>query len=269
LETVLTNNFDSRALISGIKKIATETILPNFAAVSHLRKSDGSFITEIDISAQKQAAALLNKIMPGIPMLGEEMSTEEQQNLLSNSPLLWCLDPLDGTTNFSRGLPYFSISLALISKGVVLFALVYDPVRDECFTAHNGQGAHLNGTRLQLPTEEQSIKDAIGLVDFKRLPDRLAIPLITKPPYTSQRSLGSVALDWCWMASNRCQLYLHSRQKLWDFAAGLLIFTEAGGKHETLDGRQLDYSHLESQLAYAAINNSLLSQWGEWLKKQQ
>ncbi len=71
------------------------------------------------------------------------------------------------------------------------------------------------------------------------------------------------------MASNRCQIYLHSRQKLWDFAAGLLIFSEAGGLHKTVAGTPIDYSHLESQAAYAAINPSLFMQWDEWLSNQQ
>ncbi|MCW8827156.1 MAG: inositol monophosphatase family protein [Gammaproteobacteria bacterium] len=260
-------SIDHHAVTEGIKEIACRTLLPNFAAVVRETKSDGSFVTEADLSAQEQVAALLYRLEPDIPMLGEEMSTEEQQQLL-NAPLLWCLDPLDGTTNFSGGLPYFSISLALLGRGEAIFALVYDPVRDECFTAHKGKGAFLNGRLLILPEDEQPISGAIGLIDFKRLPERFVTPLALNPPYTSQRSLGSVALDWCWMAANRCQLYLHSRQKLWDFAAGLLIFSEAGGRHATLDGQQLDYHHLESQLAFAAVNDSLFKEWGDWLQNR-
>ncbi len=260
--------FDHNAVVAGIKKIALETLLPKFAVVARHIKDDGSFVTEADITTQEQIAALLHRLNPKIPMLGEEMSPDEQQQLLANSPLLWCLDPLDGTTNFSGGLPYFSISLALLSRGKPLFGMVYDPVRDECFTAHNGQGAFLNNIRLTLPVDERPIGGAIALIDFKKLPESIAIPLITHPPYASQRSLGSVALDWCWMASNRCQLYLHSRQKLWDFAAGLLIFSEAGGLHQTLSGSPIDYTHLESQAAYAAINHSLFVAWGEWLGNQ-
>lgn len=260
---------DHDAVVEGIKRIANETLLPKFAAVTRQIKDDGSFVTEADITTQAQVAALLHQLNPELPMLGEEMSTGEQQQLLSNSPLLWCLDPLDGTTNFSGGLPYFSISLALLSKGKPGFGMVYDPVRDECFTAHSGQGAYLNNNRLSLPADELSITNAIALVDFKKLPETIAIPLVTNPPYASQRSLGSVALDWCWMASNRCQLYLHSRQKLWDFAAGLLIFSEAGGLHKTIAGTDIDYGHLESQAAYAAINQSLFMQWDEWLENQQ
>jgi len=259
---------DHNALVEGVKRIANETLLPKFAAVTRQIKDDGSFVTEADVTTQEQIATLLHRLNPEIPMLGEEMSSDEQQQLLANSPLLWCLDPLDGTTNFSGGLPYFSISLALISNGKPLFGMVYDPVRDECFTAQSGQGAYLNNSRLSLPTDKLSIDSAIALVDFKKLPATMAIPLVTNPPYTSQRSLGSVALDWCWLASNRCQLYLHSRQKLWDFAAGLLIFSEAGGRHKTVAGTPIDYSHLESQAAYAAINPSLFMQWDEWLNNQ-
>lgn len=259
---------DYDAVVDEVKRIANEILLPKFAAVTRHIKDDGSFVTEADLTTQEQVATLLHRLNPDIPMLGEEMSPDEQQQLLSNSPLLWCLDPLDGTTNFSGGLPYFSISLALLSKGKPLFGMVYDPVRDECFTAHSGQGAYLNNSRLTLPVDELPINNAIALIDFKKLPETIAVPLVTNPPYASQRSLGSVALDWCWMASNRCQIYLHSRQKLWDFAAGLLIFSEAGGLHKTVAGAPIDYSHLESQAAYAAINQSLFMQWGEWLGNQ-
>ncbi|MCW8887563.1 MAG: inositol monophosphatase family protein [Gammaproteobacteria bacterium] len=255
---------DHHAVIEGVKEIAQKTLLPHFATVVRQTKNDGSFVTEADLNTQDQVATLLHQLEPDIPMLGEEMSSDEQQQLL-NAPLLWCLDPLDGTTNFSGGLPYFSVSLALLSKGEAIFALVYDPVRDECFTAHCNEGAFLNEVKLTLPIDGGPISGAIGLVDFKRLPQELATPLVLNPPYASQRSLGSVALDWCWMAANRCQLYLHSRQKLWDFASGLLIFSEAGGKHSTLKGRPLDYQHLNSQLAFAAVNESLFKEWEEWL----
>ena len=259
---------NSASIIDGVKQIANTILLPKFSAVTRHKKSDGSFITEADETTQKACEELLKQLTPEIPMLGEEMSANAQQQLLANTPLLWCLDPLDGTTNFSGGLPYFSISLALIEHGEPLFAMVYDPVRDECFTANRGEGAQLNGKQLKLPESKISIDNAIALIDLKRLPERLAIPLAITPPYASQRSLGSVALDWCWMASNRCQLYLHSRQKLWDFAAGLLIFTEAGGRHATMSGKPLDYGHLNSQLAYAAINNRLFNAWGAWLKSR-
>lgn len=250
-----------------VKKIAQERLLPKFAAVTRRHKSDGSYVTEADEMMQQQLIELLLQLTPDIPVLGEEMAANEQQQLLSDAQLLWCIDPLDGTTNFSGGLPYFSISLALLNQGETIFAMVYDPVRDECFTAEKGQGAYLNGKRLQLPRQTIQIADCIALIDFKKLPAELSIPLATNPPYASQRSLGSVALDWCWMASNRCQLYLHSRQKLWDFAAGLLVFSEAGGNHSTFDDGHLRFDHLDRQTAFAAINDSLLSEWREWLNQ--
>lgn len=250
-----------------VKKIAKESLLPKFASVTRRHKSDGSYVTEADEMMQQQLVELLLQFTPNIPVLGEEMTSNEQQQLLSDSQLLWCIDPLDGTTNFSGGLPYFSISLALLDQGEAIFAMVYDPIRDESFTAEKGQGAYLNGKRLHLPRQTIKISDSIALIDFKKLPTELSIPLVTNPPYASQRSLGSVALDWCWLASNRCQLYLHSRQKLWDFAAGLLIFSEAGGDHSTFDAGHLKFDHLDRQTAFAAINDSLLFEWGEWLNQ--
>ncbi|NOR51471.1 MAG: inositol monophosphatase, partial [Gammaproteobacteria bacterium] len=81
---------DPDAVVDGIKRIANETLLPKFAAVTRHIKDDGSFVTEADVTTQEQVAALLRRLNPEIPMLGEEMSPDEQQQLLSNSPLLWC-----------------------------------------------------------------------------------------------------------------------------------------------------------------------------------
>ena len=98
------------------------------------------------------------------------------------------------------------------------------------------------------------------MVDFKRLPATLGCNLATHPPYRSQRSIGSVALDWCWLAAGRLQLYLHGGQRLWDYAAGRLIFAEAGGilnLSDRLDSLQHYTLDLEPKIAIGTVNQTL------------
>ena len=105
----------------------------------------------------------------------------------------------------------------------------------------------------------------MALIDLKRLDAELASRLAAAPPYRSQRSFGSVALDWCWLAAGRCHVYLHGRQKLWDYAAGCLILTEAGGSAITLEGEPVFRPTLEPRSAAAALDPDIFLQWKDWL----
>ncbi|MDC9725914.1 MAG: inositol monophosphatase family protein [Gammaproteobacteria bacterium] len=252
-----------------IKEIVTtcskEVLLPRFNAVERAYKPDGSVVTEADLIMQEQLISRLNEAYPDIELLGEEMTAEQQQSLLASGDALWCLDPVDGTSNFAAGLPYFSVSLALIEKGRVTLAIVYDPIRDECFSAQRNQGAHLNGKKLSVKETGLSLKKAIVLLDFKRLSPKLATQLVTDIPYASQRSLGSIALELCWIAAGRGHLYLHAKQHLWDYAAAQLILSEAGGHACTLEGKALSSNQLAPCSTVAALDKSLFVQWCDYL----
>ena len=182
---------------------------------------------------------------------------------------LWCIDPLDGTSNYCAGLPYYAVSVALLREGRVAAGVVYDPARRECFTAAQGLGAWCNGRPLKAAPAPSNLADALALVDFKRLPVALATRLATHPPYRSQRSFGAVALDWCWLALGRCQLYLHGRQRLWDYAAGSLILAEAGGRAATLEGEDVFRPTLTPRSVAAASNPALFREWRQWLDEDQ
>jgi myo-inositol-1(or 4)-monophosphatase len=244
---------------------AREELLPRFAHVERAFKRDGSIVTEADTAMQQRVCEALRQHWPQIPLLGEEMSAEQQQALLAESAQgLWLLDPLDGTSNFAAGIPYFCVSLALIREGQVVLGIIYDPLRDECFAAQKGMGATLNGHRLE-PAAPPPIGRSMGLIDFKRLEAPLAARLASTPPYASQRSFGSGALDWCMIASGRCHLYLHGGQRLWDYAAGQLILQEAGGVAETLEGEPVLTQSLMPRSAVAAVNPELFRHWCDWL----
>jgi len=245
--------------------IAKQELLPRFANVIREQKADGSFLTQADLAMQQRIASELSGKWPDTVFLGEEMKSGEQAVLLDSSKPVWCLDPLDGTSNFISGIPYFSVSLALIESGEVTQALVYDPVRDECFTASKKQGARLNGNPLELKNEDIPLKSAIALIDFKRLDKDLAKKLVSEIPYSSQRSFGSVALDWCWLAAGRCHVYLHGRSNIWDYAAGNFIFNSAGGYSCTLTGEPIFINQLASRSSVAAVDKYLFAEWTAFL----
>jgi myo-inositol-1(or 4)-monophosphatase len=250
---------------------AQQEIMPRFADTSRHIKTDGSVVTEADHAMQDRVQKELAARWPRYAFLGEETPVHEHQLLVaSENTGLWILDPLDGTSNFAAGLPYFSVSLALLIRGRPEIGLVYDPVRDQAFYAQRGVGAWLNG--LSLGTRAPlnvPLARAIAVVDFKRLDRPLAEKLGGDPPFGSQRNFGSSALDWCWLADGRFHVYLHGGQKLWDYAAGRLILHEAGGHAQTLQGEDVFSLELGSRSVVAARDPELFRIWRAWLAQHR
>ncbi len=272
-EGMLTST-DQRSILELVKQ-ATKAQINSIGTQTADRKADGSWVTATDHAMQAALQAGLAEQFPEHGFLGEEMSVAEQEaawrECLDGRPT-WVVDPLDGTSNFRLGFPVFSVTVALLVGGKTVFGVVYDPSRDECFHASRGEGAWLNGEALSLANEpKQALKSCLATVDFKRLPRDVAAHLACDPPYASQRSIGSVALDWCWVAAHRVQVYVHGKQKLWDYAAGQLILHEAGGASADLDG-EIDY--LDRPLeplprsAVAATHIELLEDWLEELRAE-
>jgi myo-inositol-1(or 4)-monophosphatase len=249
-----------------LREAAEDELLSRFKQVDVEIKADGSLQTEADNAMQTRMQKELNALFPEHVMLGEEMDADLQHELLASAKQgLWVLDPLDGTSNFAIGIPYFCVSLALILRGEVQLALVYDPVRQELFEAQAGAGARLNGAPLGRRLPLTPLQHGIGLVDYKRLPAKLARRLVEAAPYSSQRSFGSVALDFCWLAAGRVHVYLHGRHKLWDYAAGLTILHEAGGDSVTLEGVSRPPVDLVPRSTAAALDAGLFREWCAWL----
>lgn len=260
-------NYDLSLLKEIIISAAREELLPRFADVHRDIKMDGSFVTEADLATQARILRELNRHYPDADVLGEEMTAEQQGELLANSESLWCLDPLDGTSNFAVGTPYYAISLALIERGVTTLGIVYDPNRDECFVGVRGQGAFLNDAPLKVRPVDLPLSKCTALIDFKRLPKSLAMNLVNHQPYSSQRSYGSVALDWCWLAASRVHVYLHGASNLWDYSAGQLIFSEAGGCSSTLQGEAIFVHDLSKRSSVGALDRSMFDAWYGWLRE--
>lgn len=259
-------------LIVLVRNSAKKELLPRFFKVKESKKEDNSIITEADLVMQEVIQSGLKELDDNILFLGEEMSQQEQRDILQQTnQATWVLDPLDGTTNFSAGIPYYATSLALIENGEVVLGLVYDPERDECFYSEKGHGAKYQvGDKepVSITNDTRSIKlnDAVACVDLKRLPPELAIKIVTQHPFRSQRSFGGVALDWCWLAAGRFDVYLHGKQNIWDYAAGQFILTEAAGYSCTLDGESVFVNDLTPRVGVGALNQTLFNEWTDWLE---
>jgi len=258
-----------KAVVAAVKLVAAEEIMPRYLKVAHQRKSDGSLCTEADTAAQAALAKKLQAIL-NVPVLGEEMLAAEQHALWqSGNDGLWCIDPIDGTSNFVRGLPYFAVSVALLRDGKSQLGVVYDPVADEVFAAESGKGAFLNGAALAKRETAESLHQALANVDLKRLGAKLVTQLSSNPPYGSQRNFGASALDWCYTAAGRYDVYLHGGQKLWDYAAGTLILWEAGGHACCIETDDFAQGDIWQRSVIAASDKKLFDEWKNWIRAQQ
>ena len=248
-----------------LREVAHDEIVVRSRRARATAKADGSLVTETDLAVQRRIKQALALRHPDIPLLGEEMDRDEQQRLVGDGAgVFWCLDPLDGTSNYACGYPGFAISLALLRDGHAELAAILDPVRDECFTAARGRGAWLNDSPIAPYAPGAELRDCLAVVDFKRLPPQRIPALFAEGSFRSQRNLGSVALDWCWIAAGRFQLYLHGGQKLWDYAAGRLIADEAGVSSALFapDGDvPLGGIGLDKRVALAAAHPVLFEKW--------
>lgn len=258
------------ALLDIVKIVAQREIVPRYLKVAHERKVDGSILTEADTAAQLALTKGLQAIN-GCPVLGEEMPPEEQQALWSNRDTgLWVLDPVDGTSNFANGLPYFAVSAGFYQGGRPIMGAVYAPESNELFWAEAGKGAFLNGERLPIKAHPpESLKRALAGVDLKRLQPKLASALAAHPPYVSQRNFGSSALDWCYVAAGRLDIYIHGGQKLWDYAAGALILQEAGGALCTLDSDDFWAGDPWQRSVICAWDKEIFKPWRDWIRANQ
>jgi len=247
-----------QALISILQQAGREIILPAFhTSIQTTEKQDGSLVTETDLACQRFIETELIKLDSSIAFLGEEMDEDEQLQCLKESDdRYWCLDPLDGTTNFVANFPGFAISLALIESGIPQLACIYDPVRQETFSATRHAGAFLNGESIYCSSQDK-LSEAVGFIDFKRLHPNTATPMACDPAYRSQRNIGSCALEWAWLAAGRGHFIVHGGEKIWDFAAGSLIVQEAGGNVGDFSNHPLFPCQTLSSPVLATCNNKI------------
>ncbi|MCU0868926.1 MAG: inositol monophosphatase [Burkholderiales bacterium] len=259
-------NAIARAVRAATTAVGRDVVMPSYQNVAHSRKADGSLVTTADAAAQTALVTQLRAIVDA-PVLGEEMSRAEQQSCWeAGAAALWCVDPIDGTSNFVHGVPYFAISVALLVDHRPVVGVVHAPVSGEIFHAARGGGAWLGDDRLPLREAPTELRRAMAQVDFKRAPRALSRRLVEAPPYAFHRNLGAASLEWCWLAAGRFDLYVHGGQKLWDFAAAVLILEEAGGCVRALDDSTFWGGTPWTRSVLAARDPVLFEAWRAWVR---
>jgi myo-inositol-1(or 4)-monophosphatase len=228
-------------------------------------KGDADLVTAADRASEALIRERISRQFPSHDVLGEEQGLNDQ-----GSDYRWYVDPLDGTTNFAHGYPVFCVSMALEHRSDAetkrVAAVVYDPTRDELFSAEQGRGAHLNGKPIHV-SKAATLKEcllATGFPSHKRHknPNIHFYHQITLRTHGVRRA-GSAALDLCNVASGRFDGFWEFNLNPWDTAAGVLIVEEAGGKVSRFDGSPFKIDSSETLASNGLVHNALLHEFKE------
>ncbi len=205
-----------------------------------VEKGVNDFVSEVDISAEQDLIYHLQKAYPDHAILGEESGLIGKED----AEYKWIIDPLDGTTNFVRGIPHYAISIACLRRGKLEHALVLDPVRREEFTASRGRGAQLNGRRIRVSKQISLEGSLLGTgIPFKdHCDDKLEAYTKTLEVLAGQsagiRRAGAASLDLAYVAAGRLDAFWEIGLSPWDMAAGALLVREAGGLVSDIDASE-------------------------------
>lgn len=231
----------------------------NFGGNQSFQTKSGfrDLVTEFDRRAEALIVQLIAREFPEHSVLTEEASVTPNQKSLYQ----WIIDPLDGTTNFAHGFPFFAVSIALYRQSEPLVGVVYHPIHDELFVAEAGQGAWRNGERLTVSAAE-TLRESLLITGFPY--DERLISRHLKwwgrfsERVQSLRRMGSSALALSYLAAGRADGYWELDLKAWDMAAGVLLVREAGGKITNLQGGPLDLFSGEVLASNGKIHQQML-----------
>lgn len=223
---------------------------------SHLVSSkshQNDLVTECDKHSEMLIKESIKKQFSHSSFLCEESGKE-----MHNSSLLWVIDPLDGTVNFAKKIPFFCVSLGLLVDNVLSMGVIYSPMTDELFTATKSKGAFLNGKKISV-TSQKDLKSSFGATGFPYLVEK-NVSMSIKPlekllSYGAPvRRLGSAALDLAYTACGRFDMFFEAYLEAWDYAAGSLIVKEAGGVVTDYQNQDLTF---KTSSSVCAANASL------------
>lgn len=211
---------------------AARRLVRDFGEVEQLQvsvKGIGEFVSNADRRAEEMIRDMLTEGRPNYGWLGEETGEEQGKDPTRR----WIVDPLDGTTNYLHGLPHWAISIALEHKGEIIAGVIYDPVKDEMFTAEAGQGAYMNDRRLRV-SARRDISTMVFATGFpfgarKGGPEMLGELARMMPRTAGIRRWGVASLDLAYVAAGRFDGFWERDLSPWDIAAGMVIVREAGG----------------------------------------
>lgn len=208
--------------------------------VQIMRKGPRNYVTDIDQAAEDAIVEVLSTAYPDHDFLCEESGTISSNEDNKKSEYQWIIDPLDGTTNFIHGYPVYAISIALLQNNQLMHAVVYDPNRNELFTASRGAGAFLNDKRIRV-SKQIRYSDALLAEHIGRPAGDMELRQMYDPMLAAAGSIrrtGSTVLDLAYVASGRLDGFCAINLKPWDVAAGGLLVLEAGGLISDQQGEQ-------------------------------
>ncbi|MGF1658117.1 MAG: inositol monophosphatase family protein [Rubrimonas sp.] len=229
-------------MIAAARK-AGRRLVRDFGEVENLQvsvKGAGDFVSNADRKAEETIRAELEHARPAYGWLGEETGAAAASDGMNR----WIVDPLDGTTNFLHGLPHWAISIGLERKGEIVAGVVYDPIKDEMFTAEKGAGAWMNDRRLRVSgrrdMSEMIFATGVPFMNSPHLPRTLKDLAHLMPRCAGVRRWGAAALDLAYVAAGRYDGYWERNLNPWDVAAGVLLVREAGGFVHDIDDEARD-----------------------------
>lgn len=246
-----------------------KTKLGNHTSLS-LKYSPTDLVTEVDKGSEMMIRNLVQTHFPHHSFLGEEgvepgpEASAKALNNVREAEYLWVVDPIDGTTNFVHGFPFFSVSIALAHKGEVIVGVVYDPMRDELFVAEKGKGAYVHGKPMQVGTESQ-LGESLLATGFPA-DQQYALPLNMKglqalaPQVRNIRSGGSAALHMAYVACGRLSGFWEIGLNSWDLAAGSLLVSESGGQVTDMLGSPYELGVRNVVATNGAIHGQLVDE---------
>ena len=253
--------------ISAIAREAGALLMHYFH--QHLKieyKGEADLVTAADRASEVLIRDRIRRLWPTHDVLGEEQGLSDQ-----GSEYRWYVDPLDGTTNFAHGFPVFCVSMGLEHRisgqhGERIAAVIYDPTRDELFSAEQGKGAHLNGEAIHV-SKAASLKESLLATGFPsqkrhKNPNIYFYHQITLHSHGVRRA-GSAALDLCNVAAGRFDGFWEFNLNPWDTAAGVLIVEEAGGRVTRFDGSKFELNSRETVASNGWIHEELLQEFKE------
>ena len=254
-------------------RTAGDFVKSRAADISNLKieqKSLNDYVSEVDRESEKIIYEVIASEFPQHSIVGEEFGLSA-----SLSEYQWVVDPLDGTTNFLRGIAHYAISIALKHDGKIIHGTVFDPIKDELFSASRGLGASLNGSPITV-SERSSMSGglyATGVPFNGRTLNNLScftdcLTAVVQQQTSGVRRLGSAALDLAYVAAGRYEGYWEANLKLWDIAAGVLLVEEAGGMVADLFGGDqfLDNGHVVAACpgAYQSLLDITTNAYSAW-----
>ena len=221
---------------------ASKHIIRDFGEIEKLQtsvKGPGDFVTMTDKKVEEILIEELRKARPKYSVLSEEIGEIKNDD---SEDFKWIIDPIDGTSNFLHGIPHFAISLALENKKEIICGIVFDPIKNEIFSAEKGNGAYLNNQRMRVSARKK-LKDClivtggprqnhqnkeVCMEEYKKFSSKVLIPI---------RKMGSASLDMAYVAAGRCDGFWQRNLNYWDIAAGVLLVKEAGGYVTDFSGK--------------------------------